>query len=298
MTRTAAGACDGWNPASGVGLTATEAAAARVVAGRRCDPLIVDPYAEPLVYAVGVEFFSRLAAGEHDESGFALPGMVDWVAVRSKFFDDYVTAAQSAGIRQVVILGAGLDSRAYRLSWGPGAIVYEVDLPDVLEFKTRTMSDLGVAPRADRLAVGADLRGDWAGALRRSGFDDTVPTAWGAEGLVPYLPAAAQDRLLDGISTLSPAGSRFAADTAADVDQLTARIAKTLGTNVRPAEHKLEIPADGAVSAQGRRRVAEHLRAHHWTATDLPAATLFATFNLPFDGNYDGIEFITATKST
>src|ERR1700724_3155343 len=58
--------------------------------------------------------------------------MIDYQAVRTHFFDEYVTAAAEASIRQHVILAAGLDSRAYRLNWPAGTVVYEIDLPAVL----------------------------------------------------------------------------------------------------------------------------------------------------------------------
>jgi methyltransferase (TIGR00027 family) len=292
-------ALDGWDPASSVGLTATEAAAARAVAGRTSNPLVDDPYAEPLVRAVGVDFFIRLATGAHDESGFALPGMVDWVAVRSKFFDDYFIAAQNAGIRQSVILGAGLDSRPYRLCWAAESTVYEVDLPGVLDFKTRTMSALGAEPRVDRRPVAVDLRDDWVGALRDCGFDPTLPTAWSAEGLVPYLPPESQDHLLDSISELCTAGSWFAAETAADVDELTARIGKALGKNERPIASKPDIQTGGAVPTRVRREVAHHLQKQGWAAMNFPAPTLFALYGATppaAEGLYECIEFVTAIR--
>lgn len=287
-----------WDPGSGLGLTATEAAAARAAAARRQDPLIIDPYAEPLVSAVGVEFFTRLAAGELDESGFALPGMVDWVATRSRFFDDFLTASQHAGTTQVVIIGAGLDSRAYRLPWSPGATLYELDLAEVLSFKTRTMTNLGVHPRVDHRVVGVDLRDDWVTVLRHNGFDDTVPTAWSAEGLMPYLPATTRLRLLDGVAALSPAGSRFAADTVVDVDKLRERIAGSPGTNVRPVEHRLDTSTAAAVS--GREMVAVHFQAHRWAATSFTAAAVFATYGVPTPtvDVIPAIEFVTAIRST
>ena len=125
--------------------------------------------------------------------------MSEQIAVRTRYFDDFFAEATAAGIRQAVILASGLDTRAYRLDWPDGTVVYEIDQPQVIEFKTRTLADLGAAPSADRRTVGIDLRDDWPAALRAAGFDPTQPTAWIAEGLLVYLPPEAQDRLFDNI---------------------------------------------------------------------------------------------------
>ena len=114
----------------------------------------------------------------------------------------------------MVILASGLDSRAYRLDWPAGTTVYEIDQPQVLDYKSTTLAENGVTPSADRREVAIDLRQDWPAALRAAGFDPTAPTAWLAEGLLMYLPAEAQDRLFTLIGELSPAGSRVSAETA------------------------------------------------------------------------------------
>ncbi len=129
------------------------------------------------------------------------------MAVRTRFFDYFFLDAAEAGVRQAVILASGLDTRAYRLPWPAGTVVYEIDQPEVIEFKTRTLADLGATPTADRRTVGVDLRDDWPAALRDSGFDTTQPTAWSAEGLLAYLPPDAQDRLFDNITALSAAAA-------------------------------------------------------------------------------------------
>ncbi len=140
---------DTWDAATSVGATATMVAAARAAATRRPQPVIDDPFAEPLVRAVGIDAFTRLAAGELDldedeELGF--PRMTGTFAVRARFFDDYFAQVTAAGLRQIVIVAAGLDSRAYRLSWSAGTTVYEIDQPEVIEFKTATLSDIGAIP--------------------------------------------------------------------------------------------------------------------------------------------------------
>src|SRR6202000_1841560 len=206
---------DTWGPATSVGTTATLVATARALAHRA--GLINDPFAEPLVSAVGNDFFTRVASGEMalsdlgDNNGLAL--LTDLLAVRTRFFDNFLTDACRAGIRQAVILGSGLDARPYRLWWPARTTVYEVDQPQVIDFKTQTLRGLDVVPAANRRAVGIDLRQDWPEALRRIGSDATEPTVWVAEGLfIGFLQPAMQERLLDNVTALSASGSRAAAD--------------------------------------------------------------------------------------
>ena len=227
MTRTEG---DTWDLASSVGATATAVAASRALATRQPDPLITDPYADALVKAVGQDHLNRLADGtlpDTDDPLFDRQRMCEQIAVRTRFFDDFFTDAIAAGIRQAVILAAGLDTRAYRLVWAPGMVVYEIDQPKVVEFKTRVLDELGASPTADRRAVAIDLRDDWPAALRDNGFDATQPTAWIAEGLLIYLPPDAQDRLLDNVTALSAPGSRLATEHM-DTAHLTGDWAKKL----------------------------------------------------------------------
>ena len=214
---------DTWDLASSVGATATLVAAARAAASKQGEPLIDDPYAEPLVRAVGVDLFIKMADGAipamDDEISTGMSRMTDNMAVRTKFFDEYFLAAtSSAGIRQVVILASGLDSRGYRLAWPEGTVVYEIDQPEVIAFKSETLAELGATATCDRRTVAMDLRNDWASALQQAGFDPNAPSAWSAEGLLGYLPPEAQDRLLDTITELSAPGSRVAIDCAPPSD--------------------------------------------------------------------------------
>jgi methyltransferase (TIGR00027 family) len=206
---------DTWDLASSVGATATGVAASRALASKQPDHLIDDPFADPLVKAVGLDYCNRMADGEltfDDDPLFNIGRMCEQIAVRTRFFDDFFTEATNAGLRQAVILASGLDTRAYRLKWPSGTVVFEVDQPQVIDFKTRTLADLGAAPSADRRTVAIDLRDDWPTALRDNGFDPAVPTAWIAEGLLIYLPPDAQDRLFDNITALSAPGSRLATE--------------------------------------------------------------------------------------
>ena len=188
--------------------------------------LISDPFAEPLVREVGVDFFTKMATGElnprdfDDDAARGLRRFGDAMAIRTEYFDDFFMDASRAGIRQAVILAAGLDSRAYRLPWPAGTTVYEVDQPQVIDFKTATLARLGAEPTANRRAVAIDLRNDWPAALQAAGFDPAQRSAWIAEGMLGYLPADAQDRLLDQITALSVAGSRFATEGLLDINDV------------------------------------------------------------------------------
>ena len=208
---------DTWDLATSVGATATMVAAGRARATR--DALIDDPFAEPLVRAVGVDFFSRWAGGELASADVDVPGapwgmqrMTDMLAARTRYIDTFFSRAAAAGIRQVVILASGLDARPYRLPWAAGTTVFEIDQPQVIDFKAVTLAELGANSTAEVRAVPIDLRHDWPSALRQAGFDTARPAAWAAEGLLGFLPPEAQDRLLDNITELSADGSQLVAE--------------------------------------------------------------------------------------
>ena len=201
---------DTWDLATSVGATATMVAAARAVASNASHGLIDDPFAEPLVRAVGVDFFTRWATGQLDpadvdppDTAWGMRPMADLMAARTRYFDNFLLDATAAGVRQAVILASGLDARGYRLAWPSGTKVFEIDQPQVIEFKAATIAGLGAEPTADLRAVPIDLRHDWPKALREAGFDASQPTAWIAEGLLAFLPPAAQDLLLDNVTALS-----------------------------------------------------------------------------------------------
>ena len=178
---------DSWDLASSVGATATAVAARRAMASKGPNPLLDDPFAEPLVNAVGVDAFIRMMNGEielaEDDPAFTPRRLAEGMAVRTRFFDSFFADAVAAGVRQAVILAAGLDTRAYRLPWPQGTVVYEVDQSQVIEFKTRTLADLGATPAADRKAVAVDLRDDWPGALRDNGFDSGLSDSFSDTGI-------------------------------------------------------------------------------------------------------------------
>ena len=205
---------DTWDITSSVGATALFVAASRALEANKPDPLVVDPYAEIFCRAVGGEWADVLdnKAPENKLMSEFGEHFVNYQAARTKFFDDYFYAAADADVRQIVILAAGLDSRAYRLAWPEGTVVFELDQPQVLEFKQDVLTRTGEAPTAERREIGVDLRDDWPRALLHSGFDPSRPSAWLAEGLLVYLPAAAQGELFTGINDLAAPGSHEAVD--------------------------------------------------------------------------------------
>ncbi|ULE33850.1 class I SAM-dependent methyltransferase [Mycobacterium sp. IDR2000157661] len=281
---------DTWTLASSVGATATMVAAARAMASTGDGALISDPYAEPLVRAVGVDFFTRLATGELtaadldvDSASMGMQRMTDNMAVRTKFFDEFFTAAAEAGVRQAVILAAGLDARAYRLSWPAGTSVYEIDQPEVIEFKTRTLAALGAHPTAERRTVSIDLRADWPAALIDAGFDPDQPTAWSAEGLLGYLPPEAQDRLLDTVTALSAPGSRVAVESvpntaAADREKAFERMQEA---SQRWRSHGFDLDFAELVYLGERNEAGQYLADGGWRLTRRTVAELLTDNGLP-----------------
>jgi methyltransferase (TIGR00027 family) len=298
---------DTWDLASSVGATATMVAAARAVATKTADPLIEDPFAEPLVKAVGIEFFTRIASGHldpadvDDDGLMGLGRMTDAMAVRTKYFDEFFIDAGKAGIRQAVILASGLDSRAYRLQWPAGTTVFEIDQPAVIEFKTTTLAGLGAAPTADRRTASIDLRNDWPTALREAGFDPTQPTAWIAEGLLGYLPTDAQDRLLDNIKALSVPGSRLATESVptmddADRDKIHDRMQ---GVADQWRGHGFDINWTDLVYLDERNEVVTYLNAHGWEVVVSSVTGLFEKdgIDLPTgdDNPFPDFAYVSAT---
>ncbi len=279
MTRADA---DSWDIASSVGATATMVAAARAMASREPDALIDDPFAEPLVRAVGMDFFNRMLDGEFsaaDDDG-ATHLITTVMAVRTRFFDDFFLDATESGIRQAVILASGLDARAYRLQWPGGTVVYEIDQPKVIEFKNSTMASIGAAPTATRRAVSIDLREDWPAALRSNGFDDSLPTAWSAEGLLVYLPPEAQDRLFDDIATLSAPGSRLATEFHPDAGASMGQRAEAF--RERWQKHGFDMNLAGLFYPGERNPVVEYLTDHGWNVSARNRAEMFTEYGRHF----------------
>ncbi len=271
---------DRWDLATSVGATATMVAAQRALSSD--EGYIDDPYAAPLVRAVGIDVYVRLVNGQipvGGDSEFDPHRMARGMACRTRFYDGFFLEAARGGVGQAVILAAGLDARAYRLPWPAGTVVYEVDMPEVIEFKTLTLGDLGAEPTAERRTVAVDLRDDWAAALQAAGFDPKAPTAWSAEGLLVYLPDEAQDALFDNITALSAPGSRlafeFVPDTAIFADE------RWRAHHDRMSELGFEIDFNDLVYHGQRSHIIDYLNQRGWqtssnTVGELHAANGFA----------------------
>jgi methyltransferase (TIGR00027 family) len=211
---------DSWEITQSVGATALGVAAARAAETESENPLISDPFARVFVEAAGEGMWSiyanpallAKAVEIQPDVQARIQLMIDFMATRTAFIDEFFLGAADAGVRQVVILAAGLDARAWRLPWPDGTVVYELDQPKVLDFKSNTLREHGAQPTARLVNVPIDLRQDWPKALRENGFDASRPTAWSAEGLVRYLPSQAQDLLFERIHSLSAAGSWLASN--------------------------------------------------------------------------------------
>ena len=270
---------DNWDLASSVGASATFVASGRAMATKDPRGLIDDPFAEPLVRAVGLDFFTKMLDGELDISTIdsaspeRLQAMVDGMAVRTKYFDDYFIDATGGGVRQAVILASGLDARAHRLPWPAGTVVYELDQPQVIEFKTTTLAGIGAEPTATRRTVPGDLRQDWPAALKAAGLDLTAPTAWLAEGLLIYLPPEAQDRLFDNITGLSVPGSTIATEFVPGIVDFDAERVREMSGVFR--EHGVDVDMASLVYAGERNHVVDYLRAKGWDVEGVTRTELF-----------------------
>jgi methyltransferase (TIGR00027 family) len=267
---------DTWDIATSVGATAVMVASARAAETASEQPLIRDEFAQILIDGPELaELVARMSTTYTADPELAAvrAHMVNYQAARTHFFDAYFRAAAAAGIRQHVILAAGLDSRAYRLDWPAGTSVYEVDQPKVLEYKAATLAANGVQPVVDRHEVAADLRFDWPEALRGKGFDPAQRTAWLAEGLLMFLPGEAENRLFTDIDALSAPGSRvciedFIFDEAAR-EAYERRRVKTDELRQRLGDENVFDPGDLWYTEDERCDPAAWFDAHSWRVETL-----------------------------
>jgi methyltransferase (TIGR00027 family) len=272
---------DSWDPTNGVGITATFGAVARAVATE--NGILDDPFAEALVGATGLEYFARIV----EDARYATDGgdnrvtaaVLHILAVHGRFLDHFLADAGRAGIRQVVILASGLDTRPYRLWWPAGTTVYEIDQPDVIEFKNQVLRGLGAELTVNRCALGVDLRQDWLGALRRAGFDHTQRTVWIAENLlVGYLSLAGQNRLLEGVTAASAVGGWFAGDHISTWTPLQREAGRELVDRWR--QNGLDVDPDSLTYQADYRYLPEHLAACGWQPVERSAGEMFATIGM------------------
>ncbi|MBI5340088.1 MAG: SAM-dependent methyltransferase [Mycolicibacterium rufum] len=203
-------------------------------------PLFTDPYARLLIEAAGAVLPSgRPCAG------------ADYAAARTKWFDDYLLSASAGGVSQVVILGAGLDTRPWRLPWLSDTVVFDVDEPTVLALKAATMDASGAQLGAKYMPVPVESGEDWPRALQAAGFDHLEPTAWSIEGVLPELSAEAQDALLEQIALYSARGTRIAVEAATDPDVsqwLCCNHWEAASVDVRDVMHRYHRAVDGDVT--------------------------------------------------
>lgn len=210
-----------------VSCTAIGVARVRAAEARRPDPLFEDPYAAAFISAAGADATSPDPGKLTADQLRWRAGIAFHISIRTRFFDDYLHSAVDSGIRQVVILGAGLDTRAFRLSSCAADVHwFELDLPEVLAFKQTVLDQQRATARCDRKTVAVDLAADWAASLRGAGFSPSSPTAWLAEGLLVYLDRSTAEHVLTVATGMSASGSRLAAergDLAAQVAATAAR---------------------------------------------------------------------------
>jgi methyltransferase (TIGR00027 family) len=290
---------DQWDIVSGVGYTALLVAGWRALHAVGPQPLVRDEFAKLFIAASRDQYLADvLAKPGTTEDEMAFPRLY---GVQTRFFDDFFASAGDAGIRQAVIIAAGLDSRAYRLDWPSGTTVFEVDLPKVLEFKSRVLREHGAEPKARRVEVAADLRTDWSRALEAAGFDVETPSAWSVEGVLPYLTDEAQNTLFTRISGLSAPGSRIAVGalgTRLDRERLAALEADHPGVNM---SGNVDF---SALTYETKAEPTEWLAAHGWAVEPVRnTLELQAGYGMTppeVDVKIDGFmhsQYITATRS-
>lgn len=263
---------DQWDITTSVGATALAVAAGRAVETGRPDGLVTDPYARAFVDAAGTDLPDR----PWDDEAWAV--QATYLGVRSLFFDQCLSGAAQSGVNQVVILAAGLDTRAYRLDWPSGVTVYEIDQSAVLDFKDRVLGEQHASAGSGRVTVPVDLRHDWPAALQGAGFDPARPTVWLAEGLLPYLPAAAETLLFERVQALSAPGSRIAVEHfAGSIQKITedpyfsSMSTQLIGSDIR--ELFFDEAREQAPDAW--------LREHGWTVTGSRAAEQAQQYGRP-----------------
>jgi methyltransferase (TIGR00027 family) len=292
---------DSWDLASSVGATATMVAAQRALSNR--EGLIDDPFAEPLVRAVGLSFFVQALDGEIDleevDPRFNMRRAAEGMTVRTRWFDKLFTDAAAAGVRQAVILAAGLDARTYRLDWLDGTTLYELDQPEVIDFKTKTLAGLDAKPKASRITIAIDLRDDWPKALLDNGFDLEQPTAWIAEGLLIYLPPEAQDLLFDRINELSAPGSRVATEHIPDTSMFSDERSQQISERMKKYGHDIEMR--DLIYHGERSHVIEYLTAHRWDVTAQTMREAYAANGFEFPDNetigfFSNLSYVAAAK--
>ncbi|MCL6300730.1 SAM-dependent methyltransferase [Streptomyces kronopolitis] len=269
---------DGHHRLAGVSSTALVVGMARAAESERRDRLFEDSLAARFLDAAGVDQQAIWSEGQGTEFAEA---MGDYFALRTRYFDDYFTQAYAAGLRQVVILAAGLDTRAFRLDWPAGVRLFELDRPEVLAFKEEVLH--GEMPRCAREVIAADLREDWPTLLAGRGFRADEPTAWLVEGVLVYLTEGDADRLLGRISALSAPGSRLS------VEHVTRSM-----VNTDQAQEAAAAAPEGVMNLlsslwknEMTRPAGDWLADHGWSATEEPLTGLATRHTRPVPPAFD-----------
>jgi methyltransferase (TIGR00027 family) len=186
-----------------VSRTAQWTAAARALESERPDRIFDDPWARTVAGDVGFDLLERYQGA----------AVAPFIAVRTKYIDDAVMrAVAESGARQVVLVAAGMDTRAGRLPWPDDVVLFELDRPALIEAKDEILPETVYRPRCARHAVPVDLAGEWAQPLRDAGLDVTRPVTWVVEGLFFFLDQAEAHALLRGMAGLSAPGSVLIGD--------------------------------------------------------------------------------------
>jgi methyltransferase (TIGR00027 family) len=308
---------DSWNITESVGATALGVAAARAAETESDNPLISDPFARVFLDAAGDGMWNWFGSSElPPEIAEAAPdvplrmqGMRDYMASRTMFFDQFFLQANNAGVRQAVILAAGLDARAWRLPWLGGTTVFELDQPQVLEFKVSTLQQSRALPRCNLVNVAVDLRQDWPAPLQYAGFDTSAPSAWTVEGVLPFLPAAGQDQLFERIHSLVAPGSRIAVEApgpefnnpeARERQRAHMQRYRELAAQLGRGEHDFP-DFEELWYFEDRTDVGDWLRTHGWNVSVQTAEEMMARYDRhPPEGIEDGVPkslFVSAERS-
>lgn len=282
---------DTWDITESVGATAFGCAEWRAREAEQERPLFTDPYAQFFLDEVFARGGSSIIHSHlfpwlqqnHPHILRRVLAQAAYIGSRTKWLDDFFTAS-GGDVGQAVILAAGLDTRAWRLPWNAVNAVYEIDQPEVLAFKQETLHSHDAEPATRYVAVGIDLRQDWPKALCNAGFEPNQPTAWAAEGLMPYLPAAAQDLFFERIHGLSANGSRIAVDavTAAFFQPENAARLKAFYDELRVAliqggDDMPDYP--GLWYEEERTEVADWLQQHGWQVDAVDVHDVMASYH-------------------
>jgi methyltransferase (TIGR00027 family) len=251
----------------------------------RADRLFDDRYAAAFV-AAAPPLFPDLPSIDDDPALAALKDeFVAAIAIRTRFYDDYLEAACAAGCRRVVLLAAGLDTRAFRLEWPDGVRCFELDLPGLFAFKERVLTQAGATPKCARTVVAVDLRQDWPARLTAAGFEPNFRSAWTAEGLLPYLSNDDAVRLLGAIGDLSTTGSQLAFEYDELADDSTLSQVRAM-----PGMDEVASMWEGGLNEPP----ADWLRRHGWKVRTYARAALAVSYGRALSDSSGG--FLTATR--